>query len=76
MARLRSVNLKVTFDIYYDSQPVVVKYNGKKIDEVNFSIKSINQKEQIEAGQHGVPLSVYKDKFFFVQDRIDDLVSE
>jgi len=48
MARLRSVNLKLTFDIYYDSQPVVVKYNGKKIDEVNFSIKSINQKEQIE----------------------------
>ena len=47
-ARLRSVNLKLTFDIYYDSQPVVVKYNGKKIDEVNFSIKSINQKEQIE----------------------------
>ena len=34
----------------------------------------INQKEQLEAGHHGVPLSVYKDKFFFGQDRFDDLV--
>ena len=36
----------------------------------------INQKEQLEAGHHGVPLSVYKDKFFFGQDRFDDLVNE
>ena len=36
----------------------------------------INQKEQLEAGHHGVPLSVYKDKFFFGQDRFDDLIKE
>ena len=41
------------------------------IDEIK-----LNQKEQLEAGHHGVPLSVYKDKFFFGQDRFDDLVSE
>ena len=41
------------------------------IDEIK-----LNQKEQLEAGHHGVPLSVYKDKFFFGQDRFDDLVNE
>ena len=35
-----------------------------------------NQKDQLEAGHHGVPLSVYKDKFFFGQDRFDDLIEE
>ena len=34
-----------------------------------------NQKDQLEAGHHGVPLSVHKDKYFFGQDRFDDLVS-
>lgn len=48
MARLRSVNLKLTFDICYNSKPVVVKYNEKKVDVVNLQIKSINQKEQIK----------------------------
>ena len=47
MARLRSVNLKLTFEIYYNSKPVVVKYNGQKVDEINLLIKSIDQKEQI-----------------------------
>ena len=47
MARLRSVNLKLTFDICYNKKPVVVKYNGKQVDEINLLIKSIDQKEQI-----------------------------
>ena len=34
----------------------------------------LNQKEQLEAGHHGVPLTVYKDKFFFGQDRFNDLL--
>lgn len=34
-----------------------------------------NQVEQLKAGHHGVPLSVHKDKYFFGQDRFDDLVS-
>ena len=35
-----------------------------------------NQKNQLEAGHHGVPLSVYKDKSFFGQDRFNDLIKE
>ena len=35
-----------------------------------------NQKHQLEAGHHGVPLSVYKDKSFFGQDRFNDLIKE
>ena len=46
-ARLRSVNFKLTFDIYYNKKPVVVKYNDKQVDEIDLQIKSIDQKEQI-----------------------------
>ena len=35
----------------------------------------LNQKQQLEAGHHGVPLTVYKDKFFFGQDRFHNLIS-
>ncbi len=35
-----------------------------------------NQKDQLAAGHHGVPLSVYKNSYFFGQDRFDDLVNE
>ena len=35
----------------------------------------LNQKQQLEAGHHGVPLTVYKDKFFFGQDRFHHLIS-
>ena len=47
MEKLRSVNLKLTFDICYDEKPLVIKYDGKQVDEVNLLIKSIDQKEQI-----------------------------
>ena len=30
--------------------------------------------EHLEAGHHGGPLTVYKDKFFFGQDRFNDLL--
>jgi 2-hydroxychromene-2-carboxylate isomerase len=33
-----------------------------------------NQVEQLEAGHHGVPLSVYKEEYFFGQDKFDDLI--
>ena len=36
----------------------------------------LNQKEQLEAGHHGVPLTVYKDKYFFGQDRFEHLLME
>ena len=35
-----------------------------------------NQKAQLEVGHHGVPLTVFKDKFFFGQDKFDELVEE
>ena len=35
-----------------------------------------NQKDQLAAGHHGVPLSVYKNSYFFGQDRFDDLINE
>ena len=35
----------------------------------------LNQNQQLEAGHHGVPLTVYKDKFFFGQDRFHHLIS-
>ena len=35
-----------------------------------------NQEEQILAGHHGVPMTVYKGKFFFGQDRFNDLMTE
>lgn len=42
----------------------------------NELIKQIeqNQADQLEAGHHGVPLSVYKGNYFFGQDKFDDLI--
>ncbi len=34
-----------------------------------------NQVDQLNAGHHGVPLTVFEDKFFFGQDRFDDVMS-
>ena len=36
----------------------------------------MNQKEQLEAGHHGVPLTVFNKKFFFGQDKFDELFNE
>ena len=51
--------------------------NSSKINEKNI-IKQIesNQNEQLSIGHHGVPLTVYKDKFFFGQDKFDKLINE
>jgi|TARA_X000000950_G_scaffold57859_2_gene69797 2-hydroxychromene-2-carboxylate isomerase len=35
----------------------------------------LNQKQQLAAGHHGVPLLVHNGKFFFGQDRFDDFLS-
>ena len=34
----------------------------------------MNQADQLDAGHHGVPLSVYKGNYFFGQDKFDDLI--
>tara|TARA_Y200000002_G_C22558705_1_gene611504 strand:+ start:28 stop:678 length:651 start_codon:yes stop_codon:yes gene_type:complete len=50
----------------------------KRIENENNLIDEIklNQKEQLEAGHHGVPLTVYKDNYFFGQDRFEHLLME
>ena len=50
----------------------------KRIENEQSLIDAIkqNQKEQLEAGHHGVPLTVYKEKYFFGQDRFEHLLIE
>ena len=49
----------------------VLDDKDKLIDEIKK-----NQEDQLKAGHHGVPLSVFKDKFFFGQDKFNDLLKE
>tara|TARA_Y100000739_G_C20516799_1_gene422170 strand:- start:96 stop:683 length:588 start_codon:yes stop_codon:yes gene_type:complete len=60
---------------------------GEDLDEVRESIKNdeknlieeieMNQLDQKEAGHHGVPLNVYKEKYYFGQDNpFEDLIAE
>jgi len=51
--------------------------NFSKINEKEI-IKEIenNQNKQLSIGHHGVPLTVYKDMFFFGQDRFNELIDE
>ena len=54
---------------FHEIKERVLQDKDKLIDEIKK-----NQKEQLLAGHHGVPLTVFKDKFFFGQDKFDDLV--
>jgi len=60
---------------------------GEDLDAVRESIKNdeknlieeieMNQLDQKEAGHHGVPLNVYKEKYYFGQDNpFEDLIAE
>tara|TARA_Y100001970_G_scaffold190839_1_gene232104 strand:+ start:1352 stop:1924 length:573 start_codon:yes stop_codon:yes gene_type:complete len=49
----------------------VLEDKDKLIDEIKK-----NQEDQLQAGHHGVPLSVFKGKFFFGQDKFNDLLKE
>jgi 2-hydroxychromene-2-carboxylate isomerase len=49
----------------------VLEDKDKLIDEIKK-----NQEDQLKAGHHGVPLSVFKEKFFFGQDKFNDLLKE
>ena len=49
----------------------VLEDKDKLIDEIKK-----NQEDQLQAGHHGVPLSVFKEKFFFGQDKFNDLLKE
>ena len=66
--------IEVTNKLGIDFQSIKKKVTERE-EEIISQIKK-NQKEQLEAGHHGVPLSVYKDKFFFGQDKFNDLVKE
>ena len=61
----------------HDDLPLIVPFGLILFHQSNLSLIDeikLNQKEQLEAGHHGVPLTVYKDKFFFGQDRFNDLL--
>ena len=48
MARLKFLNLKLIFKIYFSTHPIVVKYNDREVKEVDLHIDQINQKEVFE----------------------------
>ena len=56
---------------YIDIEKKRIENENNLIDEIK-----LNQREQLEAGHHGVPLTVYKDKYFFGQDRFEHLLME
>ena len=56
---------------HLDIEKKRIKDESSLIEEIK-----LNQKEQLEAGHHGVPLTVYKDKYFFGQDRFEHLLIE
>jgi 2-hydroxychromene-2-carboxylate isomerase len=56
---------------FHEIKKRAVKNENQIIEEIK-----ANQKDQLNAGHHGVPLSVYKNNYFFGQDRFNDLVEE
>ena len=66
--------IKITSKIGLDFHKIRQRVLEDKDALVN-EIKK-NQKEQLEAGHHGVPLSVINKKFFFGQDKFDELFKE
>ena len=56
---------------FYEMKKRVSGNESKLVEEIKN-----NQKDQLEVGHHGVPLSVYKNNYFFGQDKFDDLVEE
>ena len=48
MARLKCLNLKLVFQTSYSTHPIVIKYKGRQVTEVNLQIEQINQKESFE----------------------------
>lgn len=47
MARLKSLDFKLTFDISYNTHPITIKYKGKKVKEINLIVNHTDQKEEI-----------------------------
>ena len=66
--------IKITGNLGLDFN-AIKEYANENEEKLVEEIKQ-NQKEQLEAGHHGVPLSVYKSKAFFGQDRFKDLIKE
>ena len=56
---------------FYEMKKRVSGNESKLVEEIKN-----NQKDQLEVGHHGVPLSVYKNNYFFGQDKFDDLIEE
>ena len=64
------VEILSEFNIELPEIRETIKNNEKALIE---KIKQ-NQVEQLDAGHHGVPLSVYKEEYFFGQDKFNDLI--
>jgi 2-hydroxychromene-2-carboxylate isomerase len=58
----------------FDIELTEIKESIKNNEKALISQIKQNQVDQLKAGHHGVPLSVYRKKFFFGQDKFDDLV--
>jgi 2-hydroxychromene-2-carboxylate isomerase len=58
----------------FDIELTEIKESIKNNEKALISQIKQNQVDQLEVGHHGVPLSVYRKKFFFGQDKFDDLV--
>jgi hypothetical protein len=47
MARLKSLNLRLKFHTSYNTHPIVIKYKGSVVDEIDLRIFHTEQKEEI-----------------------------
>ena len=56
---------------FYEMKKRVSGNESKLVEEIKN-----NQKDQLEVGHHGVPLTVFRNNYFFGQDKFDDLVEE
>ena len=47
MAKLKSLNVSLFFDTTYDTHPIVIKYKGEDVDQIDLDITKVEQKETI-----------------------------
>ena len=67
--KVQPLNLK-DFDIELSEiKEEIIKNEAELVKQIKQ-----NQIDQLAAGHHGVPLSVYKGNYFFGQDKFDDLI--
>ena len=67
MAKLKSINLKLKLDHSYNTHPVIIKYKGKVVEQIDLSITKTDQKEEIsfEGFSHLDPKQKISCKIFY-----------